>query len=344
MSAASHLPVPRAPNSQRRKLIGALGLLQAAAISTGVAGALWLPAQAAYAATSTSVIEGLQRWLFAGWESVSDAALPECMQVLDLIQTTCAKLAARQIRCVVVVAPLKAAVYSELLPPDASLSAAVAGRFAALLQGARQRQIALVDALSALAPLKASADGYIRADYHWSAHTAEAVASQTAALIQAAGPLGGTPGSGRKLGAWTEEYHYGDLAELLPAAGKKDIGKDRFVVRATVTSQDLLGDAPPVVQVVGNSMVQPYLGFSQKLSNALDRPVGLSWAFGDVGPWKMLLNYLQSPAFHTQAPQTIVWQFNEGQFMHGPNAALAYDPASLLPAASWLEQIGQALG
>jgi alginate O-acetyltransferase complex protein AlgJ len=352
MFKASSPALSGTPNLKRRTLIQALGVLNArtlgstvcTTLSAGLAGTLALSARPARAALATSVIEGRERWLFPGWESTRNDALSDCLRVLDLIQAASAKLAARQIRCVVVVAPLKAAVCAQQLPPEAALSDAVAARYGALLDAARQRQVTMVDGVQALAPLKAGGDVYIRADYHWSAHTAEAVATQTAQAIQGLAPLSGSAGSGRKLGSWNEEYHYGDLAELLPPERKKAIGKDRFVVRNILSGQDLLGDAPPVVHIVGNSMVQPYLGFAQKLSNALDRPVGLNWAFGDVGPWKMLLDYLQSPVFHGHAPQTIVWQFNEGQFMFGPNASAAFDPASLQSEAAWLDSIGRALG
>ena len=59
-------------------------------------------------------------------------------------------------------------------------------------------------------------------------------------------------------------------------------------------------------------MVQPYLGFPQKLSNAIDNPVGLTWTFGNVGPWKTLLNYLESPAFKSAQQDCAKLQPNGG--------------------------------
>jgi alginate O-acetyltransferase complex protein AlgJ len=136
---------------------------------------------------------------------------------------------------------------------------------------------------------------------------------------------------------------YGDLAALLPPDRKRAIGKDRFIVREEADGGGLLPDATPVVQVVGNSMVQPYLGFPQRLSHTLARPVGLTWKFGDTGPWKTLLDYLESPAFVQQKPQAVVWQFNEGQMAYGPGASGQWDASSIMAEAAWLDRVEKAL-
>ena len=134
-----------------------------------------------------------------------------------------------------------------------------------------------------------------------------------------------------------------ELADLLPPEKKKAVGKDHFFVRQAGNNKDLLDSAPSLVQVVGNSMVQPYLGFPQKLSNAIDNPVGLTWTFGNVGPWKTLLNYLESPAFKSAKIKALVWQFNEGQMMNGPNAATQWDAASIMAEDAWLARLDKAL-
>lgn len=296
------------------------------------------------ACAAQGVIEGADRWLFPAWESVEADDTAACLNVVGLIGTAVGKLAAHGVHCTIVVAPLKARACADKLPAGVSLSPAVARRYAAILARGKEAGLDFADAVAALADVDPHADStYIRADYHWSAHTAEAVADATADRLAASGALHGDAADRTALGEWTEEMQYGDLAALLSPERKRAIGKDRFIVREEADSAGLLADAAPVVQVVGNSMVQPYLGFPQRLSHALGRPVGLTWKFGDTGPWKTLLDYLESPAFAKQKPQAIVWQFNEGQMAYGPGASGQWDASSILADAAWLDRVEKAL-
>ncbi|MBU6490188.1 MAG: twin-arginine translocation pathway signal [Burkholderiales bacterium] len=316
-------------------------LLLALAAAPLAAGLTFTPRMARAA---QGVIEGRDRWLFPAWESWTADDTSACLTVVDLIGKAVGKLSAHGVRCTVVVAPLKARAAADKLPDGTALSTSVAQRYAAILAHARRAGLDFVDAAAVLADVDTREDStYIRADYHWSAHTAEAAADATARHLAASGPLPGEPGEPTELGEWTEEMEYGDLAALLPPERKRAIGKDRFVVREEPEGAGLLADAAPVVQVVGNSMVQPYLGFPQRLSHALARPVGLTWKFGDTGPWKTLLDYLESPAFAQRKPQAIVWQFNEGQMAYGPSASGQWDASSIMTDAAWFENIDKAL-
>ncbi|RDU98414.1 alginate O-acetyltransferase AlgX-related protein [Trinickia dinghuensis] len=328
---AGTVPVPR-----RRRLLLAL------AAAPFVAGLSFVPRAAR--AAQQAVIEGRDRWLFPAWESYVDDDTPACLKVVDLIGAAVGKLTAHGIHCTIVVAPLKARAAADKLPEGAALSPSVAQRYAAILAHGKQAGLDFVDAVSALANVDTSQDStYIRADYHWSGHTAEAVADATADRLSAAGPLRGELSDPPALGDWTESMDFGDLATLLPPERRRVIGKDRFIVRDEPDGGGLLADAVPVVQVVGNSMVQPYLGFPQRLAHTLARPVGLTWTFGDTGPWKTLLNYLESPAFAKQKPQALVWQFNEGQMAFGPNASGQWDAPSIMAESAWLDRVEKAL-
>uniref|UniRef100_UPI0031E26ADB alginate O-acetyltransferase AlgX-related protein n=1 Tax=Sphingomonas sp. TaxID=28214 RepID=UPI0031E26ADB len=269
---------PGLQDARRRRLVLALA---AAPFAGGVS---LMPRRAA-AAGQTSVIEGRDLWLYPGWESLTDDQTPACLKAIDLIHQTTDKLAARGIASVVVIAPLKARSCAENLPDGMAMSAGVNARFDAMRTHAESLNLAIVDSAAAIAAVDASQEKYIRADYHWSGHSAEAVADRVAQRLTASGALKGAAG-GDRLGKWQEEVRYGDLAALLPAERKKTVGKDHFIVRTVVPPQGLVDNGPPPVQVVGNSMVQPYLGFPQRLSHAIDRQVGLTWTFGDTGPWK----------------------------------------------------------
>jgi alginate O-acetyltransferase complex protein AlgJ len=321
----------------RRRVLSALGALPLAATLAS------LP-RVSRAAASTTVIEGRNGWLFPGWESLTDDATAACVKNVDLMQRAAQTLAARKIRCVVVIAPLKARSCAANLPDGMTLPPALQQRLENLRAHGKSIGLPIINADLAISGIGADIDPYVRADYHWSAHSAEAVAARTAARLATFGPLPGAAGGGAKLGNWTEEVHFGDLAELMPPDKKKAIGKDHFIVRSVAQQTALLDGGPDVVQVVGNSMVQPYLGFTQKLSHMLDRRVGLTWTFGDTGPWKTLLNYLESPAFASQPPYAIVWQFNEGQMMNGPGAAGQWDASSVMAEDAWLARVAKAVG
>jgi alginate O-acetyltransferase complex protein AlgJ len=324
-------------NPLRRRMLAMFGAIPAAV------GLSLLP-RAAWAANNSTVIEGRDGWLYPGWESLTDDATSACLKNLDLMQQAAQKMAARNIQCVVVIAPLKGRACDANLPDNMTLSSGMKTRFTAMLDHGKSIGLPIIDAMAGIATLDPDLESYMRADYHWSGHTAEAVAASTAARILQAGALPGNAGTGQRLGDWMEEVHYGDLAALLPPQKKKEIGKDHFIVRSVVQQNTLLDAAPEVVHVVGNSMVQPYLGFPQKLSNAIDRPVGLTWTFGDTGPWKTLLNYIEAPEFKANHPRAIVWQFNEGQMMNGPNAGGQWDAPSLITEGAWLARVEKALG
>ncbi|MEM5389104.1 twin-arginine translocation pathway signal [Paraburkholderia phymatum] len=325
---------PVALDERRRRLLLAL----AAAPLLG--GLSTVPARA-LAAGQTSVIEGRNLWLYPGWESLTEDATQACTKALDLIHQTAAKLAARGIRSVVVVAPLKARSCQENLPDGVAMSDGVKARFDAMRSHAASLDLQMVDSVRAIAGVDPAQEKYIRADYHWSGHAAEAVAAAVASHLTADALKGGSGGA--RLGNWKEEVRYGDLATLLPPERKKAIGKDHFIVRTVVAAKTLVDGEPPVVQVVGNSMVQPYLGFPQALSRVIDRQVGLTWTFGDTGPWKTLLNYLESPAFKGSPPQAIVWQFNEGQMMNLPASAGQWDATSVMSDDAFLARVTKAL-
>ena len=294
---------------------------------------------------ASAVITGKDGWLFPAWESLNKVDNAGTARSIGLIKDVQQQLAREKIALVVLVVPMKAPFYAQRLPADQPLSPAVVQRYDRLQNELGKASLTTLNIKPILQQTEQGKQtAFYRADYHWTAWSAENTADATAKLITGRYRLQGEPGGGAVLGEWFDKRAFGDLASnFLPAIKRKAIGRDIYTVRHQVEKNLLIDDAPAPVQVIGNSFVQPYLGFTQKLSNALDRPVTLTWNPGDVGPWATLLQYLESPDFAQHKPQVIVWQFNEGQFHLGPDAAANWNAKGVTSLNQWHQRIKKAL-
>jgi alginate O-acetyltransferase complex protein AlgJ len=297
------------------------------------------------AQAASAVITGKDGWLFPAWESLSKVDNAGTARSIALVKDVQQQLQRKQIALVVLVVPMKAPFYAQRLPADQPLNPAVVKRYDQLQGAMKTAGLTTLDIKPILQQTEhGKQTAFYRADYHWTAWSAENTADATAKLINERYRLQGEPGGGAVLGDWFDKRAFGDLASnFLPAIKRKAIGRDIYTVRHQVEKDLLIDDAPAPVHVIGNSFVQPYLGFTQKLSNALDRPVTLTWNPGDVGPWATLLQYLESPDFAQQKPQVIVWQFNEGQFHLGPDASANWNAKGVTSLSQWHQSIKKAL-
>ena len=294
---------------------------------------------------ASAVITGNGGWLFPACESLSKVDNPGTARNIALVKQLQQQLARQHIGLVVLVVPMKAPFYAQRLPTDQPLSTAVMQRYDRLQSDLAKAGLITLNIKPILQRTEQGKQtAFYRADYHWTAWSAENTADATAQLICARYRLPGEPGGGAALGQWFDRRAFGDLASnFLPAVKRKAIGRDIYTVRHQAEKDLLIDDAPAPVQVIGNSFVQPYLGFTQKLSNALDRPVALTWNPGDVGPWATLLQYLESADFAQHKPQVIVWQFNEGQFHLGPDATAHWNAKGVTSLSQWHQRITKAL-
>jgi len=105
----------------------------------------------------------------------------------------------------------------------------------------------------------------------------------------------------------------------------------------------LLDDEQADIAVVGNSYMMPYFGFPLVLSNALGRPVELSWQTARVGPYKTLLDFLGGTQFHRESTRMLVWQMNEGSLEELPDARDWWEPTSLMPGTQFLAEVQRLL-
>ncbi len=296
-------------------------------------------------AYAQAVLTGKDDWLFYAQDNISDAGKASIDNSIALMRAARENLAKQGVGLVVLVAPLKARFYEDKLPAGKSISPAVKDRYANIIAGLKQADIKTVDLMPVLKSVEHDEQtAFLQKDSHWTAWSAEAAAKATAPIITQNWKLGGQAGTGTKLGPWIKERRFGDFAELMTAAQRKALGQQIYVVRENkAAAGGLLDDGAAPVHVVGNSFVQPYLGFPQTLSNAIDRPVGLTWKYGNFGPWAGFLDYLKSPSFQQNRPQVIVWQLNEAQMLYGPNTSGQWDAASLMPDNVWRERVSAAV-
>jgi len=304
-------------------------------------------ASAQQAPHSDVVIVGKEGWLFPAWGSLSEVDTTGVQAATALIAETQQALAARGVRLEVLVLPDKVTFYEDRLPEGRVVSDAVRKRYDVILGSLQAAGVDALDARKVLADTRAAGkDVFYRSDQHWTQPAADAVADAVAARIKQKVPvLAGEPGTGMALGSETRERRYGDLAELfLDPAARSAVGRDTFVVRRAAEGQSLLDDGKAPVHVTGHSMVQAYFGFPQKLSNAIDRPVTVNWKSGNVGPWVVLLDYLESADFRDNPPQVLVWQMFEPVYGFGPSAQGQWDNASIMSNAQWQQRLHKALG
>ena len=296
---------------------------------------------------SSLVIRGSDGWLFPGWGSLTTVDAKGIDNSTALIKETRDALNAKNIKLQVVVLPDKTLFYQDKLPADKKLSPEVKQRYQLIMSKLKGAGISTFDDFALLNQLRNSGtDVFYRTDQHWTQPAADATAVASAELIKRDVPnLAGSPGTGMVLGKELKERRFGDLAErFLTPDQQKQTGRDTFVVRRQEAAAGLLDSAPAPVHVTGHSMVQPYFGFPQKLSNSLDRPVSVNWKPGNVGPWVMLLEYLESADFKKNPPQVLVWQMFEPSYSYGPQATGFWDNASNMSDNAWRQRLHGALG
>ena len=295
---------------------------------------------------SSIIIKGKDGWLFPRWGSLKmrdDAGIDNSTSLIGQVKNL---LNSKDIKLEVLLLPDKVRFYQNKLPDEDVMSPEVLQRYAVILEKLNKVGISTFDAEDVLRKVqKTGEDVFYRTDQHWTQASADAVAEATAAMIKRDFPqLSGTAGSGMTLGGPIKERRYGDLAELfLSPEEKKQIGRDTFIIRKESQTNSLIDDGVAPIHITGHSMVQPYFGFPQKLSNLLDRSVSLNWKSGNVGPWVMLLEYVESPAFKQKKPQVLVWQLFEPAYAQGPNAKGMWDNASIMTEEAWLSRFKKAI-
>ena len=294
------------------------------------------------------VAVGKDGWLFPIWDEVRRTDLKGIDRAAQTINAAVDILKKGNIQVVLALTPIKSRVYHDYLPDDFKFGPDADKRYAAALTALRRPGTLAPDLLPSLTALRTSqtADNvFFKGDTHWTALSAEAAATEIAKQMQAL-HLPASPQPGTKfgqVGTLTQEKN--DLADLLPPADRSKYPLETYHIHqeATGGAGSLLDDSAGDVVVIGNSFMQPRLGFSAMLSNQLNRPVTLVWKIHQYGPYGTLLSYLTSPSFHQKRPVVIVWNMHETDMTVTSDKKDVWGQNAMAPDA-FLTSLRQAVG
>ena len=311
-----------------------------------------LAAMAAIPSARAAIVDlvavGRDGWLFPIWDEVRDVDLKRLQPVADICGGAVEALTKANIQVAFAVTPVKSRVYQALLPDDFRFGIAPAKRYGAALEAFNR----VAFAPDLLAPLVAQRDAnkaepvFFKADTHWTGNGSQTTATELARQIQAhyQAPASAQPGA--KLAPQSvQTWERNDLADLLPAAMSTNYSPEDYRIQQSAAATGgaaLLEDDAADVLLVGNSFMQPRLGFAAMLSNRMNRPVGLFWKIHQVGPYQTLLGSLASESFRRKRPALIVWNFHETDTTFTPDRRDVWGQ-NAMPAQAFLTKLKQTL-
>jgi alginate O-acetyltransferase complex protein AlgJ len=273
------------------------------------------PACATLTAVNGTVV-GKNNWLFFAYDDPRKVDERKLHVVTGLIGQAVTAIRGAGIDVALAFVPSKARVYQEYLPSEFQFTAASSARYQNALTLLRESGALVPDLERRLKDLHQSNPDthlYFIADTHWAAAAAEPAAAFVGQEMLKAFKLPASKKPGLKLGKpETALYTVNDLSRNLDPALRNSYPPEKFL-RSEVAKAGggLLDSDEHDVAVVGNSFMQPDFNFVPALSATLNRPVSLTWKVHTVGPYKMLLNYLQSAEFKRNRPKALVWNFHE---------------------------------
>lgn len=295
---------------------------------------------------------GQDGWLFYRHEFAEDAKGADIS--VDLIQRINKQLTAQGTAVVVALAPLKARVYAEHLPPGSTLSAAQLAQHDRLLGKLRDAGVLTVDLNKAFmqSPKRVGEFPlFIRQDTHWSAPgalvAAEAIRDAILATPALKASYDATPTAPYTLTWSTQKWPVeGDLIQQLPKGAPK-FEKEMvsvFEVKRTQAAGGLLGNAPNVgVTLMGSSYSAEWTQFPAALKYTLQRDTLSISVAADQGQWVGLESYLRDDAFQNNRPKLLIWELPERDVKSPPDmpyreARYVMDNTEwLLRAAAWVQ-------
>jgi alginate O-acetyltransferase complex protein AlgJ len=317
----------------------------------GAAGGVFatVTSRRARAAVVDLVAVGKDGWLFPIWDEVRRVEIKRLPQVVDRLGQAMDLMKGAKIQVAIVLTPVKSRIYKEFLPDDFKFTTEPDHRYAMALEQLRHTGALVPDLAAPLLAMRTAEPNkplFFRADTHWTALGAEAAATEVARQIQDKFHLPASAQPGTKLGPLvTALQSKNDLAALLPPAQAAQYPLESFQIHQVEDGQEsgaLVDDDAADVVLIGNSFMQPKLGFQPMLSNQLNRPVSLVWKVHQVGPYQTLLSYLHSEAFRRQRPNLIVWNFHETDITTPSDRRDGWGQNAMAPQA-FLDALRQAI-
>lgn len=268
------------------------------------------------------VVIGREHWLYTAEEfGASPGARPQVEAHLELVAEVAGRLEQHGSVLMVALVPAKTRVQSETLGKrqPAELHRALYGQ---ALSALRARSVTAPDLLGALVACKASGDVFLRTDTHWTPDGARCAAERLANDAALAGLRAGQPALYRTR-VETVEQHRGDLMTFLPLApwfAGLLPPADRLELRRTepvdgVAAGGLLDEAPrPEVVLVGTSYsANPRWNFAGALQESFGEDIA-NYAAEARGPFRPMLEYLDSADFRSAPPRLVIWEMPERYF------------------------------
>ena len=299
-----------------------------------------------------NLVMGRDGWLFASWEDVRRVSNQRMRPVLQLVNQAVRVLRDAEIAVGISLAPTRARLFADLLPPEFPPNADAGRRYELALEELRRGGAVVPDLLTLFDGLRTSQREalFFKADSHWTATGAEFAANDMGRQLREAAPLPASRRPGTRLGNYVNNIHSGDFLALLPEVDKPRYPPERFRIRQAAASAGggsveggLLEDDNADVVIIGNSYMQPYFGYPQVLSAALNRPVSLVWKTARVGPYKTLLDYVTGSQFRANRPKVLIWHLMEGSLEQMPDAASWWETNSVIPGPQFISELGRAV-
>lgn len=318
----------------RRTLVGAL-VATAAHVSSR-------------AAIMGLVAVGKNGWLFPIWDEVRHTDLKRIGKVAELLKNAVDILKQAHIQVVFALTPTKSRVYREFLPDDFKFSPDADHRYPSALDELSRAGGVMIDLLPPLMAYRGANPSeavFFKGDTHWTAAGAQVAATELARSIRAKVVLPASAKPGASLGSpATLTWEKNDLAALLPPPETSKYPLETYRICRPVERKggaDLIEDDTADVVVVGNSFMQPRLGFASMLSNQLNRPVSLSWKVHQFGPYQTLLDYLATDTYRRHKPNLMVWNMHETDMTMPVDARDVWGQNAMQPQA-FLSKLQQA--
>lgn len=303
------------------------------------------PMAVAQQSTADGIL-GQNGWLFYRYEFVRDLAQSEVS--IDLIGKIAKQLEANGTPVLVVMAPIKARIYAEHLPPSHTLSPALKGdydRLLARLNAAGVHTVNLNAAFSNSPKRNDELPFYFRQDTHWAAPGA-LLAAQTIQEAILSNPVlkaayNDTPVVKHSLSWRSQRFPMtGDLVRQLPppAVSWEPEATGVFDVVSQGGGSGLLGPSRAGITLLGSSYSAEWTQFPKAVAFALQREVPTVFITADRGQWVGLESHLRDAAFQRQRPKLLIWEMPERDLKAPPNMPYR-EPRYVMDNTEWLARV-----